>query len=171
MWSKINNDLNPDDDKTEVISNKSTFGYLRIAATIIFMVGAATIAINYFTSDNLPQVADTSNDTIEAESNSVQMSDLSTDLAEVESFYSQKVNSKLNKLNDYEVDQELVDEVDNLKNEFDALKKEMGIGADQSIVVEAMIENYRLRLMLLEDLLEAVESTDNNKNTRHDRDI
>ncbi|MFT4662039.1 MAG: hypothetical protein ACI8XB_002326 [Patiriisocius sp.] len=165
MWSKINDDLRPEAKK------KNNFHALRIAASILLIVGVGATTYSYFSETKDPLAdADLTINTEEVVGSN-QMSDISHDLAEVESFYAQKVNQQMDVLNQYDVDEDLINEVHSLKNEFEELKKEMGVGADQSRVVEAMIDNYRLRLILLEDLLEAVDNT-NNKNTRnYERDI
>ena len=49
--------------------------------------------------------------------------------------------------------QELIAEVQMLRDDFDKLKIEMETTLDKEAVIQAMIENYRLRIELLEQLL------------------
>jgi len=163
LWSKIEEDLKPDQKR------KSIFPLLKIAASVLIIMSVGYIGYNTLNQED-PILADSKNDPIESEFKN-QMSAVSSDYEEVENYYSSQVNLQMNKLNDYEVDEDLIQEVENLKSEFESLKVEMGKGADQSMVVEAMINNYRLRLMLLEDLLEAVEDTEESKKIEYERDI
>lgn len=96
--------------------------------------------------------------------------ELPSEVAEVENYYSVQVNQKMNQLEKLDADQELMNEVENLKTEFESLKKEMGVGADNAVVVEAMIDNYRLRLNLLEDLLNAMDDQKTKENN-YEREI
>lgn len=96
---------------------------------------------------------------------------LSEDLAEVDRYYASQVSEKTNELAKYEVDPELMEEVVILNEEFLVLKAEMGQGMDDNKVVEAMIENYRLRLSLLEDLMQALApetASTSTKNEEHE---
>ena len=81
----------------------------------------------------------------------------------MEQFYGTQVNQKIKKAKKYKGSQDLLQEVTNLKDEFDELKNDMDVGANRSIVLEAMIDNYRIRLMILEDLLEELENSDTQK--------
>ena len=54
-------------------------------------------------------------------------------------------------------DEDLMEEMSELAAEFEGLKLEMGERKNDAMIVEAMIENYRLRLSFLEDLLKALE--------------
>jgi hypothetical protein len=78
----------------------------------------------------------------------------------------------MNELSKYPVDADLKEEMDLLTEEFELLSSEMGQGLDDSKVVEAMIDNYRLRLDLLEDLLKALDKKPNaiktNKTVEHE---
>jgi len=76
---------------------------------------------------------------------------------EIESYYASQVEDKITELQEYPEAEELLEEVAELKEEFELLKTEMGTGVDRATILEAMIENYRLRLLILEDLLEAVK--------------
>jgi len=161
LWAKIDQDLRPAE------KNKFSFGAWKVAASVAILLGLGYLFLNNPNPGNSdPELVENN----EREGVNV-MSDISKDLEEVETYYSMQVNDKMSQLQDYEIDEELVSEVDELKKEFEELKKEMGVGADQSIVVEAMINNYRLRLMLLEDLLMAVGDNKKTNTKNYERDI
>jgi predicted component of type VI protein secretion system len=83
------------------------------------------------------------------------------ELAEVDRYYTIQVDQRMEELSAFDVDDDLMEEMNYLNEEFESLKSEMGDGIDDSKVVEALIENYRLRLTLLEDLLKAVQTKNN----------
>ncbi|MDA0972699.1 MAG: hypothetical protein O2867_03090 [Bacteroidetes bacterium] len=85
------------------------------------------------------------------------LQNMGEDMIEVNRYYSVQVNERLDRLKAYEVDEDLMEEMSELAAEFEGLKLEMGERKNDAMIVEAMIENYRLRLSLLEDLLKALE--------------
>ena len=58
-----------------------------------------------------------------------------------------------------------------MKLEFELLKEEMGQSADPMMVIEAMIQNYQLRLELLKSILEQVENERNHQKKMNDERI
>ena len=143
IWDKIERRLDQD-EKPKVFSIQRFIPY---AVAAIILVGAI-----FLWPSNDPKIV---------------IEDFTSDFSEVENYYLVQVNDKLNDLEKYEIDPDLMEEVSDLKKEFDELKLEMGVGADPGVVIEAMIENYRLRLELLEDLLSAMERPQR-KNTKNE---
>jgi len=163
LWSKINEDLRPEKKKKD-----NSFSW-RIAASIAIVLGLGAFFLFQEDSPIVEPSEGGMAEITDAEENL--MSNVSSDLEEVETYYSMQVNNRMNQLQAFEIDEDLILEIDELKKEFEALKKEMGVGADQSMIVEAMINNYRLRLMLLEDLLHAVDNNKQMNTKNYERDI
>ena len=63
----------------------------------------------------------------------------------------------MTELKEYTPDEEMMQAVKDLDLEFKRLQKEMSENVNRSEIIEAMIENYRLKLDLLEQILEAME--------------
>ncbi|MEM7160998.1 MAG: hypothetical protein AAF487_01030 [Bacteroidota bacterium] len=142
LWNKIESDL--DQKEVKVFSIRP---YLPYAAAGIMIF----LSVFFFLNKDNKNLAE---DPVQsAQDNLVE------DFGEVENYYSMQVNDKLRNLNEYDVDPELLEEINDLKSEFEELKVEMGYGADPGIVLEAMVENYRLRLEILESLLHAFEES------------
>jgi hypothetical protein len=78
-----------------------------------------------------------------------------------EGYYTAQINQKYKEVKQYPDSKIFLEEVDKLKNEYQILKKEMKIGANREMVLEAMIGNYQLRLQLLEDLLKELKEENN----------
>jgi len=128
---------------------------LRVAASLFLILGAAWIGIQ-IVSISQDQVAVEEAQSIE-DSATYAFNGMSDELVEVEKFYVSEVNLKEEKLANYQVDKDLMEEVEKLKLEFDQLKEEMSTSADPMRVVEALINNYQLRLEILQSILDQLE--------------
>lgn len=77
------------------------------------------------------------------------------ELKELDGLYTLQVSQTFDVLNEHpEEAQEMREELVELDQEFEALKEELGSGLSKQEVVEAMVENYRFKLELLERTLE-----------------
>ena len=145
LWNKIDQGL-------EGKQKKSNNWIWMAAASIVLILTVALFNRQLFNQKNDSFNITSIPDTIQ----NVTVS-LDKDNQEVEAYYANEINEKIIELKKYPEAQELLEEVEELKSEYDILKEEMGAGLDKSIILEAMIENYRLRLLILDDLLEAVK--------------
>lgn len=80
------------------------------------------------------------------------------ELQEAEIYYSSMVNSKLGELKpmleDHPgLDEEVMTDLSELDKMYDELKNDLKDNVSNQEVIEAMVENYRLRLSILEDIL------------------
>jgi len=80
------------------------------------------------------------------------------ELAEAEAYYTSLVNSKLAEINkqlsdDPELHQKILKDVSELDNMYEDLKKDLYDNIATQEIVEAMIQNYRLKLEILEEIL------------------
>lgn len=162
LWTRIENDL---EEPKEVCTVPMRY--------LWYTVGAAACVVAILSSVILFQpepevVAEQPNQEVEAPSFS--LADVSEELAEVELYYASEVNAKIEAVKEYDESEEFLEDIEFLRTEFEALREEMGRGADQHKIIEAMIENYRLRLEILEDLLDELEDNGSQvaKNTRYE---
>jgi len=142
VWAAI-------DSKLEPKQQKSRFLLLKIAAVLILAI--AIPALVYFQSGNLPQSAK-SNAPVDPE---VQ------ELIEAEAYYSQEVSGKLAEIQKcYKVHPELKAQIegdlDELETMYISLKKDLKENISNKEVIEAMIENNRNRMKLVDDVLEQI---------------
>jgi hypothetical protein len=93
------------------------------------------------------------------------------ELIEAEAYYSSMINLKkeevfrLTASNPevrHEIDMELVD----LDRVYAELKDDLNDNADNEEVIEAMIQNYRLKLDILEEMLQILQQTNENQNDK-----
>jgi len=87
------------------------------------------------------------------------------ELVEAEVYYTSEVNSKLKQVEKLlSANPELTEDIKNDFQELDSiysgLKSDLKDGIARAEIIDAMIHNYRLKLMILEDLLEELQQTD-----------
>lgn len=91
---------------------------------------------------------------------------VSSEWMEAEGFYQKQINSKMHLVKSKLDDQILLEDLKQMDQVFKELKKDLRDDADNEEVVAAMIDNYRLKLKILERILDELEeeSDEENKN-------
>lgn len=152
-WERINEALEDSD-----IHRWKKWRAIAIAASIAVVVSAGFIIGDILSTDSGMAVTPS-----EVEAQIAEMD-------EIGHYYAVQVNERFAELSNYDVDPEFMQAIEELKVEFSELEHEMAIGANPERILQAMVENYRLRLELLEDLLEAVKK-EHSKSTQHEEDL
>lgn len=145
LWKNIEKRITP----KKVIPWKF---YISRAAAVILLVGASLVAQRVWMNrdDAKPEkVADVDIDIPE--------------LREAEMYYSGMINAKLEEvkplLTDYPtLEEELNTDLSELDSIYSGLKSDLKDNIANHEVIEAMIQNYRLRISILEDMLTFLES-------------
>lgn len=83
------------------------------------------------------------------------------ELIEAEAYYAQQVDGKLKEIQkcyytNPELKQEIETDLNELQDMYNMLKLDLKENISQKIVIEAMIENNRIRLKLVDDVLEQI---------------
>ncbi len=86
-------------------------------------------------------------------------------LAEAEAYYTSMVNDKLKEINTYfgdnpDVKKEIQEDLSELDSMYEDLKNDLYDNIATQEIVEAMIQNYRLKLEILEDILNELTEQD-----------
>ena len=84
------------------------------------------------------------------------ISDLNPEYAEMESFYTQKINTQINELKTYQYDKSILEDIAELDAAFKELKEELGESeevVEDEEIIHAMIENYQTKIDILERVL------------------
>lgn len=125
-----------------------------VAATIalLFMVGAVAY---YMGRQDARQIARNEKPRQEIQ---FSLGAVSAELAEVENYYNTQINEKLEESKQLQIDPENFSELELLKAEYKELEKEMGQNIDNEMIIQAMIENYRLRLEILNTILNEIKA-------------
>lgn len=140
----------------EVENKKSApVGFWRIAAAVILLVVLSVSLL-------IPRF----NNPDDVQYGSMSLSDVSDDMANVEFYYRSKLAGEYEKINQLAHSDPLVTaylgEIDKLNKEYKKLEATLYESGTHEKVVLAMIENFRLRLSLMEKLEEKKLNTSKN---------
>jgi len=85
---------------------------------------------------------------------------------ETEKFYTSQIQEKMQVLETKrgKLDHSVFDDLNMLDEAFIELKKDLQDNADNQEVIEAMIQSYKIKLQILEDILQEIE-TDETEDT------
>lgn len=152
LWNRIANDL-PADTPVVPIRKPVIFQILKYAAAIAAIVGVSVFSTMQFMQSSSAEVS----------------AEIITELNELTDFYDFEVNRKLTQLAAYggnaEANKELIsiDEViSDLKTELAEVPK----GSEEK-VINAMISNFKLKILILERMLEAKQNNSTIKENRN----
>jgi hypothetical protein len=141
VWDKIEEALPHDRGRFVPIRWLWTLG--AAAAMVVLLLGAYVFTMNQ--SDDV-QVA-------ESEQPVFRLSNVSEEMAEV--------NERIDEMKKFPEGEEYLSAVEELRSEYESLCIELGRGADRGKIIEAMIQNYRMRLEILEEMLEELRKWHN----------
>ncbi|GEM_PF-1158294 len=154
LWGQIEQRLEShttSDDK--VVKKKTTLGYLLRVAAMLILVSAVGMTI-WLQSTN-------------SRSDNI-LYRISPELAEAEAFYNDLIAEKLTIIQASLPDSDFYQADFNMLNEaYDDLKKDLKDNADNEEVVQAMITNYKIRLSMLERILEELDKDKDEEADQH----
>jgi len=106
----------------------------RMAAAVLLILGLG-IAIGRFEG--------------EPSETELALSDISSEYAELENFYTEKINQKISLLKNQQLGERALSDIKELEQEFEVLKHELNAtDAQDEQIIQAMIENYRTKIDL-----------------------
>lgn len=148
-WMSIEDKL----DKLDKKSNHFPWGNLLKVAAVIFVMFA--VGVGFYIN----------NQRISYNNNGIALHNISSDLADTEAFYSSQIDDKLKMIEVSlgNTDPEVNLQMEILDEEYKSLKNDLKDNADSEEVINAMIEYYRLKLGMLEKILDEVQKNDENK--------
>jgi hypothetical protein len=144
LWAKIEREL----PTSRLITPR--FQALKIAAIIILILGGSLVGYIIGGAQNSEDSA--LNEKTQLQHN-LAFEGMSEELVEVERYYINEVIYRENQIDKDEIDEDLLLEIELLKEEFESLKIELSKSIDPMKVIEAMVENYQQRIDLLQSIL------------------
>ncbi len=163
VWEKVSESLSEEQRSPKVVKLRTALLYGAAAMlAVAFGIGYLLTPEESVSTSGVNTAAEEPVENIDGYS----LSDISPELAEVEGYYVSQVNKKMDALNQLNVDPELLEELEMLDSEFQQLKSEMGESVNNEQIIEAMIDNYRLKLDILETILQElaeIEKEDKNE--------
>ncbi|MDG4714344.1 hypothetical protein [Winogradskyella marincola] len=144
-------------DKELPIEKKSSgFSFLNIAASVVVLLGLSFGAYKYFQS---PVVVEPTQEVVDTDLKT--LGDVSPDLKKVEDYYLASINLELSKVELTPQNKELFDgyvlRLQELNKEYDKLLEELNENGPNSVTLDALIENLKLRLNLVMRLKDKLE--------------
>ena len=132
---------------------KRGFGWLKIAASVVLLLGLSFTAYKFFDGTD---VQPGSSDKIVLEEKDPQLKslgDVSPDLKKIEDYYVANINLELSNVKVTEQNKELFDSyvlrLGELNSEYKRLSQELTENGPNELTVSALIDNLKLRLNLL----------------------
>ncbi|HKK11381.1 MAG TPA: hypothetical protein VJ945_01010 [Flavobacteriaceae bacterium] len=133
-----------------------SFGVMRIAASIVILVGLSFGAYKYFETPPVEQSQEGATKTVATKIKS--LGDVSPDLKKVEDYYLANINLELSDVKLTPENKALfdgyLDKLEELSKEYDRLTIELNENGPNELTVSALIDNLKLRLNLLYRLKE-----------------
>lgn len=157
LWNKINTTQ----ERRKVIRMNTRVVWRAAAVILIFLSGFIFQEIRYNSSNSVEKEQ-------MAESEEIVI----PELQETEAFFAHKVSDMMNEIQIYAVnDPAIMEEVQYDISELDSvyvdLKRDLKDNVANDEVIEAMIQNYRLKIRILEDLLTELKEI-NDENTTNE---
>lgn len=98
------------------------------------------------------------------------------ELVETEAFYTSQVTARLVELKEYtseypDIEDDIRYDLNELDSVYAEIKKDLKDNVANDEVVEALIQNYRLKLKILEDLLIQLKQTENQNTNQNEQQL
>jgi len=148
-WARIEDKLNELDNKSYQIP---WVKILKVAAVFVCVVA---VAFGFYLN----------NQRISMYENGVALHNISSELADTEAFYSSQIDEKLRliEVTVGDINPEVYSQLEVLDEDYNSLKNDFKDNADSEEVINAMIEYYRLKLALLEKILDEIQKNNDNE--------
>lgn len=161
LWAGIEEELAEPQQKTSVIIQ--LWKLRKIAAVFVLSLGLGYYVIYSHFESKSEMIAQVKQEKVEHEP------EFTEEFLEAETYYVTEINRKLEDVITLTDNETIIEEIDLLREEFDELKKELGDHVNDERIIEAMIQNYRLRLELLKEILEELkQKEESTKDTKYE---
>jgi len=80
-----------------------------------------------------------------------------TEIAEIENYYQSEINHKITLVKSQLGDAQVLEDLEEMDKAFAELKSDLKDNVDNEEVIQAMMENYQLKLKILEEILNELE--------------
>jgi hypothetical protein len=148
--------------------SRSLVRKLAIAATVVL----AVVFVWLYQSSSLEQPQSQMNG---AELNRMTLAAISDKYSNVETFFSKQVNHRLEMIENSDSDlektiyREAIQKLTKLEKEYKKLEYDLALQPDNSRIIHAMIQNYQLRIKVLENLYSKIELKKTHKNEKNEK--
>jgi len=155
-------------DKELPVQRKSTFYFIKIAASVLVLFSLGIYTYINFKSDTLQQQAVVENETENTKAQGYSLGDLSPELKKIENYYVANINLELSRLEVSNENKAMVDDymrrLSELDEEYKRLNIELNEIGPNDQTITALIKNLQLRLQLLQKLKEKLNQLKSSEN-------
>ncbi|WP_297704689.1 hypothetical protein [uncultured Eudoraea sp.] len=155
-------------DKELPLRRKSTFYFIKIAASVLVLFSLGIYTYINFKSDTLQQPAVVENEIENTKAQGYSLGDLSPELKKIENYYVANINLELSRLEVSNENKAMVDDymrrLSELDEEYKRLNIELNEIGPNDQTITALIKNLQLRLQLLQKLKEKLNQLKSSEN-------
>lgn len=161
-WEKISQHLDQNVDQEKSPGGLWVLKKVAAAVIIVFaMYGAYNVVIRVAQKNTLAKEQKHSNPALK-------------EYNEAEAFYTSQVQHKIDQLEQIsedhpEIIMEVKEEFDLLNDDMKKLKDDFNDGVAQQEIIEAMVQNYRIKLQILENMLQQISQQQIDKNSNDEK--
>lgn len=137
----------------------------RVAAAVVVLIGVSLYFVFNREIDQTENKMTAQKETVKDDR--LVLAKINPELAETESYYVSQIDQLMEEVENNHLTPEVKVILEQLDAEFNLLKKEMGEQVNSDQIIAALIENYRLKIKLLEKLLNSYNSNTEN----HEKEI
>lgn len=151
LWVGIEDKLNS--SQQELVRGHTPWFWMKIAASVVLAVAMSWMVFStIYLNDKAEQ--------------GYALRDISPELAETEFYYASQISEKLQIIyaSNADVDDLVNENMALLDSAYNELKQDLRDNADNEEVISAMIQNYRIKLEILEKVLNEIRTIDNKQN-------
>ena len=139
--------------------------FLSRAAAVIIISTLSIGVYEYFDRE----VINTGSATAEVNETEINEELIIPELQEVEHYYSTEIDKKMEELSkftstDNELKQDITTDMNELDQAYDELKEDLKEAVATEEIIEAMVQNYRLKLQILEQMLQQINERNGEEN-------
>ena len=143
------------------------------AAAAAAAIAVIVVSVWMTNSDPSPQVAEHPTP-IETPTTFASLGDVSPEMAEVEDYFIQSVSTRVQLVDNYDQPSEsfvqsCLGRLAALEIDYSELKKDLSANSNDQRVINAMIQNYRIRLQVLDQLLQQLELNQHRKQEKNEQ--
>ncbi|MEO1434590.1 MAG: hypothetical protein AAFV80_03585 [Bacteroidota bacterium] len=141
LWGKIEHAIHQEPAPTTDQSPKGYLRILRVAAAVMLLLGLGAWGGMYYAN------LQSGPESILANNPAYQ------EFVEAEAYLVKQINIQKGELETINGVDLLESDLKELEDHFNELKNELGASGDREVIINAMIENYRMRIRLMEHVL------------------
>lgn len=161
VWKRIDKVIHPEHHVRKLGVASSVMRVLRVAASVLLLLGAGAMAGIYFT-----QSQETKQNTVAS------LSDISPEYAEMVRYYNNEIDEKVRQVSMYSEDDSVLKDLEAIDRTMAELEQELRNvppGAEEE-VISNLIKSYQIKVEILERVLNRIQQSNDSEKTNSEDD-